>query len=467
MRHPVAGGVWHRGGPTRSRGCERPGAVLVGKSNCPEFALGVDTDNDLFGHPEPVGALDARRVERGRGRGRRRRDVLVGLGSDYGGSIRWPAQCTGLIGLRPTVGRVSRLASSPPAPRCDALAARSFLARGPGRRTSGPHRQDVFTSVPGDLRPRRASTRSRSDEPLRDYRDLRRRGPRGGLGPRQSAASTSTRRSPMPWPRAASDPRDRARDVTEGAARRGERQGPGVYDGFAPRAHEAPCSPARRAPDLIGDAIKAMLRPASARRRRAAPTCGHERDALIDAAGSVAARRAALCCPSAPDGPRDLHGRVADFHLLRPAGPSASSGSPRVRSRRRLRARVHPSPCSRRPRVPRGHRPGRLRTPQPSSSPRGGRRRLGRVPMRVDVHVCQMRSPCDVSGLARLLDEGTVRRRTSSRSSARPRAPASARTPAGRQPTGPSGPPRRTARYAPPATSPTGSASCSRAEAPG
>jgi amidase len=85
------------------------GAVLVGMTNCAEFALGVDTANDLHGRTRnPLGSFvpggssggDAVAVATGM--------ASIALGTDYGGSVRWPAQCTGIVGLRPTVGRVSR-----------------------------------------------------------------------------------------------------------------------------------------------------------------------------------------------------------------------------------------------------------------------------------------------------------------------------------------------------------------------
>ena len=84
------------------------GAVFVGKTNCPEFALDPDTDNRVFGRTlNPVNEAiipggssggDAAAVAAGL--------AAFGLGSDYGGSIRWPAQCTGVVGFRPTVGLV-------------------------------------------------------------------------------------------------------------------------------------------------------------------------------------------------------------------------------------------------------------------------------------------------------------------------------------------------------------------------
>ena len=80
------------------------GAVLVGKTNCPEFALQPRTDNRLFGptlHPDdpsrsPGGSSGGCAAAVGGGL------VPVSIGGDYGGSIRYPAACTGIYGLRPT-----------------------------------------------------------------------------------------------------------------------------------------------------------------------------------------------------------------------------------------------------------------------------------------------------------------------------------------------------------------------------
>jgi amidase len=81
--------------------------ILIGKTNCPEFALGIDTVNELYGRTRnPLGPFTPGGSSGGESSAVAAGMSALGLGSDYGGSIRWPAQCTGLVGLRPTVGRV-------------------------------------------------------------------------------------------------------------------------------------------------------------------------------------------------------------------------------------------------------------------------------------------------------------------------------------------------------------------------
>lgn len=92
---------------TAVRRLRKAGAILVGKTNCPEFALGIHTDNALYGQTRnPLGPFTAGGSSGGEAAAIAAGISAVGLGTDFGGSARWPAQCTGLVGLRPTVGRV-------------------------------------------------------------------------------------------------------------------------------------------------------------------------------------------------------------------------------------------------------------------------------------------------------------------------------------------------------------------------
>ena len=83
-------------------------AILIGKTNCPEFAFGVTCDSPLAGRTRnprypaatPGGSSGGEAALLAAG------ISALGVGTDFGGSVRWPAQCVGIAALRPGIGAV-------------------------------------------------------------------------------------------------------------------------------------------------------------------------------------------------------------------------------------------------------------------------------------------------------------------------------------------------------------------------
>lgn len=144
------------------------GAIVIGRTNSPAFAMRAVTDNALHGLTlNPWN----KEVTCGGSSGGAGASLAAGIGAfaqgnDIGGSIRWPSYCNGVAGLRPSIGRVAAFNPTAPAPR--AFAAQLMSVNGPMARSirdlrlglrvmsQGDPRDPVWTPAPLDPAPLQA-----------------------------------------------------------------------------------------------------------------------------------------------------------------------------------------------------------------------------------------------------------------------------------------------------------------------
>lgn len=130
----------------------RAGAIVIGRTNTPCFSFRWFTENDLHGETvNPWG----RHITPGGSSGGASATVASGIsalshGNDYGGSIRYPAYCAGVFGIRPSFGRVP--AYRPALKEERPMTAQLMAVQGPLARSVRDLRAGLWAMAPGDAR---------------------------------------------------------------------------------------------------------------------------------------------------------------------------------------------------------------------------------------------------------------------------------------------------------------------------
>ena len=138
----------------------RAGAIFIGRTTSPASAMRAMTSSVLHGQTLNPWNPDVTCGGSSGGAGAATAAGIgaLALGSDIGGSIRWPAHCNGIVGLRPTVGRVPSVNPSRPGPRMHS--GQTMAVEGPMARSvrdlrlglevmsQGDHRDGVWVPAP-------------------------------------------------------------------------------------------------------------------------------------------------------------------------------------------------------------------------------------------------------------------------------------------------------------------------------
>jgi amidase len=131
------------------------GAIVVGRTNTPCFSMRLFTENDL--HGATLNPWDRGRTPGGSSGGAGAAAAsgigAIAHGNDIAGSIRWPAFCNGVVGLRPTVGRVA--AFNPSAPLARTPSAVLMAMNGPLTRSVRDARVALHAMAARDVRDNR------------------------------------------------------------------------------------------------------------------------------------------------------------------------------------------------------------------------------------------------------------------------------------------------------------------------
>lgn len=133
----------------------RAGAVIIGRTNTPGFSMRLFTDNDL--HGPTLNPHDPAHTPGGSSGGAGAAAAVgigaIAHGNDIAGSIRWPAFCNGVVGLRPSLGRVA--AFNPSAPIARTMSAQLMAMNGPLARSVADARLALRAMAARDVRDNR------------------------------------------------------------------------------------------------------------------------------------------------------------------------------------------------------------------------------------------------------------------------------------------------------------------------